>query len=75
MKHVDNHTLLTARQLTYRRYHSTATAIAVVHNDLIRAADADHVTAFVLLDLRSAFDTVDHDILLLVVERRFGFGV
>ena len=72
MKHVDNHSLLPARQSAYRHYHSTETAIAAVHNDLIRAADADPVTALVLLDLSSAFDTVDHDILLSVLEKRFG---
>jgi len=59
MKHVDDHTLLPARQSAYRRFHSTETAIPAVHNDLIHAADADHVTALVLLDLSSAFDTVD----------------
>jgi len=43
-----------------------------VHNDLVRAADADRVTVIVLLDLSSAFGTVDHHILLSVLERRFG---
>jgi len=41
MKHIDDHTLLPARQSAYRRFHSTQTAIAAVYNDLIRAADAD----------------------------------
>ena len=72
MKHVNDHTLLPAHQSAYRRFHSTETAIAAVHNDLIRAADDDHVTALVLLDLSSAFDTVDHDILLSVLAKRFG---
>jgi len=72
MKHVDDQALLPARQSAYRSFHSTERAIAAVHNDLVRAADADQVTAHVLLDLSSAFDTVDHDILLSVLERRFG---
>jgi len=70
MKHVDDQTLLPARQSAYRRFHSTETAITTVHNDLVQAADADQVTALVLLDLSSAFDTVDHDILLLEEIRR-----
>ena len=72
MKYVNDHKLLPARQSAYSRFHSTETAIAAVHNDLIRAADADHVTALVLLDLSSAFDTVDHGILLSILQRRFG---
>jgi len=69
MKHVDDHTLLPVRQLAYHRFHSTETAFAA---HLRRAADANPVTTLVLLDLRSAFDQVDHDILLSVRERRFG---
>ena len=72
LHHVDSHQLLPDRQSAYRRFHSTETAIAVVHNDLVVAADADHISALVLLDLSSAFDTVDHQTLLSVLQRRFG---
>ena len=72
LKHVDYYKLLPERQSAYRRFHSTETTIATVHNDLICAADVDRVTALVLLDLRSAFNAVDHDILSSVLERRFG---
>ena len=43
-----------------------------VYNDLVRAVDSKLVTALVLLDLSSAFDTVDHSTLLTVLDRRFG---
>jgi len=43
-----------------------------IHNDLVRAVDNKEVTALVLLDLSSAFDTVDHSTLLTVLHRRFG---
>ena len=72
LKHVDHHKLLPERQSAYHLLQSTETAIAAVHNDLVCAADADHVIALVLLDLSSAFDTVHHDILLSVLERIFG---
>jgi len=42
-----------------------------VHNDLIRAVDNGHVTALVMLDLSSAFDTVDNDVLFKILNERF----
>ncbi len=44
--------------------HSTETALLRVSNDIMMASDADKCTILVLLDLRVAFDTVDHSILL-----------
>jgi len=66
MKPVDDHTLFP------RVNRPTVVPLAALHNDLIRAADADQVTALVLFDLSSTFDTVDHGILLSVLGRRFG---
>jgi len=43
-----------------------------MYNDLVRAIDSKLVTALVLLDLRSAFDTVDHSTLLTILDRHFG---
>jgi len=43
-----------------------------VYNDLVRAVDSKLVTALVLLDFSSVFDTVDHFTLLTVLDRRFG---
>ena len=53
--------LLPARQSEYIRFHSTETAVAIVHNNIVRATDAGQITALVLLVLSAAFDTVDHD--------------
>ena len=64
--------LLPARQSAYRWFHSTVTAVAIVHNDIVRVMNAGHITALVLLDLSGAFDTVDHGVLLNVLFSTFG---
>ena len=62
--HASQHNLLPERQYAYRRYHSTDTAVIIVHNDIVRSTDAGFVSALVLLDLSAAFDTVDRNILI-----------
>ena len=59
-------------QSAYRQYHSTETAVTKVYNDLLLAADQGDVSALCLLDLTAAFDTVDHDFLMLRLEHQFG---
>ena len=58
-------------QSAYRHHHSTETAVCILHNDLVRAIDKGHVTALVLLDLSAAFDTVNHELLIEVLKKRF----
>ena len=43
-----------------------------VYNDLLLAADSGQVSALCLLDMTAAFDTVDHGLLILRLERQFG---
>ena len=59
-------------QSAYRQYHSMETAVMKVYNDLLLAADEGDVSALCLLDLTAAFDTVDHDLLMLRLERQLG---
>ena len=51
-------------QSAYRPHHSTETALLRVQNDILTNIENKEVTILVLLDLSSAFDTVDHTILL-----------
>ena len=67
----DKCSLFPSRQSAYRHFHSTETAVLSVHNDLVRSIDYGQVSALILLDLSSAFDTVDHDILLSILHNRF----
>ena len=74
-EHADAYRLMPLRQSAYRAFHSTETAVTDVHNRLIRCVDrGGNVSVLVLLDLSSAFDTVDHAILLEVLEKRFGIA-
>ena len=47
-------------QSAYRKYHSTETALIRVQNDILLALGDRKVCLLLLLDLSSAFDTVDH---------------
>ena len=67
-----NTSLFPTYQSAYRSFHSNETALVCIHNDLNGAMDAGHVGALVLLDLSAAFDTVDHVIMLEVLEKRIG---
>jgi len=67
--------LLPSRQSAYRVNHSKETTVIAVHDLIVRAIDFVEVfalvCALVLLDLSSAFDTVDQDTLLCVLTHQY----
>ena len=46
-------------QSSYRKFHSTETALLKVKNEILLYINKQHVTLLVLLDLSAAFDTTD----------------
>ena len=62
--HLDEAGLMTAFQSVYRKHHSTESALLNIHNDILLNMAKGSVTALTLLDLSTAFDTIDHTILL-----------
>ena len=61
-------------QSAYRANHSCEAALLKVTNDILWSLEKQQVTAMMALDLSAAFDTVDHDMLLEVLNKRFGLN-
>ena len=71
-EHCDNHSLLLDYQSAYRHNYSCETSLLKIINVMLWAMERKNVTAMVVMDLSAAFNTVDHDILLSVLENKFG---
>jgi len=71
-QHISTNSLLSVHQSAYRSNHSTETAVAAIFNNIARAIDAGKICALVLLDMSAAFNTVDHTLLLRILQERFG---
>ena len=63
-KHLEDSDLYPVLQYAYIKQHSTETALLRVVNDILYNMNRQHVTLLVRLNLSSAFDTVDHDIMI-----------
>ena len=72
VNHLNKCNLAEMFQSAYREGHSVETALVRVHNDIMRAFDEKKSVILVPLDLSAAFDTVDHDRLLAVLNSRIG---
>jgi len=62
---LESNQLMPKTQSAYQKYHSTKMVVTRVYNDLLLDADRGQLSALCLLDLTAAFDTVDHQLLLL----------
>ena len=71
-KHCSIHSLIPNYQSAYRANYSCETALTKIVNDILWAMEHQKVTPLVAIDLSTAFDTVDHNILLSVLEKKFG---
>ena len=59
-------------QSAYKIFHSTETALLTVTNDIMLSLDKCVNVFLVLLDLSAAFDTVNHSLLLVRLQKSFG---
>ena len=70
--HVNENNLLPKNQSAYRQFHSCESALLRLVNDILEGMEEQEVTALIAIDLSAAFDTVDHDILLNVLQKQYG---
>uniref|UniRef100_A0A669E0K7 Reverse transcriptase domain-containing protein n=1 Tax=Oreochromis niloticus TaxID=8128 RepID=A0A669E0K7_ORENI len=69
---LEKNNVLDIFQSGFRKLHSTETALLKVSSDILMAADSGEYTVLVLWDLSSAFDTVDHSIMINRLKDLFG---
>ncbi len=62
--HITANKLLSSAQFGFRKYHYTSTCVLSLIDVIFKNMDANKLTGVVFLDLKKAFDTIDHNILL-----------
>ena len=70
--HLKENKLYDVYQSAYKQFHSCETALVRVQNDLLTCVDEQGGAILTLLDLSAAFDTIDHEKLLSLLETSFG---
>ena len=63
-----DHNKLNPLQSAYRKHKSTETALTMVTNDLLMSTDNRRITILALIDLSSAFDTLNHQLIIRRLE-------
>ena len=71
--YLNSHNLYNTCQSAYRPGHSTETALLKVVNDLFLSLNKGNISVLALLDFSSAFDTIDHPIIVCRYNTDFGF--
>ena len=73
-KQCREHHLLPDFQSAYRKGYSTKTSLMKMTNDILWSMERKQVTVVIVLNMSAAFDTIDHDLLLDILCKRFSIG-
>ena len=71
--YLNSHNLCNTCKSAYRPGHSTETALLKVVDDLFLSRNKGNISVLALLDFSSAFDTIEHPILVHRLHTDFGF--
>ena len=72
--HCGRFQLMPGYQLAYRKNFSCEIAIIKITNDILWSMESKRITSLTCIDLSAAFNTVDHGILLNVLQNKFGIS-
>ena len=70
--HCNEYHLQPDYQSAYRENYSCETAVLWISNDILWSMENQCITSLTAIDLSAAFDTVDHNILLAILNNKFG---
>ena len=70
--HMSANCLNNDEQFGYKEHHSTETMMLGIVNDILTGFDENKCTIMLFLDLSAAFDTIDIDKLLTILEDQIG---
>ena len=73
-EHMEKNRLHNKRAFGYKTHHSTETMMVGLVNDILTGFDENKCTVMVFLDLSAAFDTIDINKLLTILDDEIGLG-
>ena len=74
LDHCKNHDLQSDFQSAYHEHYTTETSLIKLTNDILWSMERQQMTAVAMLDLLAAFNMVNHEILLQILEQNFCFS-
>lgn len=69
--HLQQNNLMNPSQYGYKKHHSCETLLLKLVDDILIAVDNNSGVIVLLIDLSAAFDTVDHSVLLSILQNKF----